>query len=95
MCACRKANGVKHTLSCCKGEHVIKLHNEIKDITATLLQWVAHSVQTEPTLQTLTGEMLKGRCANTEDADRVDVRCTRFWNAAGIFTRLVIPATGS
>ena len=37
LCAYGKANGVEHTLSCCKGGHVIRRHNEITDVTASLL----------------------------------------------------------
>ena len=63
-----------------QGGHVIKCHIEIRNVTATLLQEVAHNVRTEPILQPLTGEVLRGRCANTKDAGRVDVKCTGFWN---------------
>ena len=80
VCVCGKVNGVEHALSCCRGGHVIKRHNEIKNVTATLLPEVTHNVRTEPILKPLTGEVLRGRCANTEDAGRVDVKCTGFWN---------------
>ena len=80
VCACGKANGVEHALNCCKGGHVIRRHNEIRDATASLLGEVTHNIETEPSLQPLTGEVLQGRCANTEDAARVDVKCTEFWN---------------
>jgi hypothetical protein len=81
ICACGKANGVEHALSCCKGGHVIRRHNEIRDVTASLLKEVTHNVETEPSLQPLTGELLRGRSANTEDEARVDIKCTGFWNA--------------
>ena len=80
VCVCGKAHGVEHALSCCRGGHVIKRHNKIRNVTATLLQEVTHNVRTEPILQPLTGEVLRGRCANTEDAGKVDVKCTGFWN---------------
>ena len=80
VCVCGKENGVEHALSCCRSGHVIKRHNKIRNVTATLLQEVTHNVRTEPILQPLTGEVLKGRCANTEDAGRVDVKCTGSWN---------------
>ena len=80
VCVCGKANGVEHALICFKGGHVIRRHNEIRDATASLLGEVTHNIETEPSLQPLTGEVLQGRCANTEDAARVDVKCTGFWN---------------
>ena len=78
ICVCGKANGVEHAMSCCKGGHVIRRHNEIRDITASLLKEVTHNVETEPSLQLLTGELLKGRSANTKDEARVDIKCTGF-----------------
>ena len=81
VCACGKANGVEHALSCCKGGNVIRRHNEIRDVTASLLREVTQSVETEPVLQPLTGEVLRGRSANTEDDARTDVKCRGFWNA--------------
>ena len=80
-CACGKANGVEHALSRCKGGNVIRGHNEIRDVTALLLREVTQSVETEPVLQPLTGEVLRGRSANTEDDARTDVKCRGFWNA--------------
>ena len=80
VCVCGKANGVEHALSCCRGDMSLKRHNKIRHITDTLLQEVAHNIHTEPILQPLTGEVLRGKFANTEDAGRVDVKCTGFWN---------------
>ena len=81
LCACGNENGVEHALGCSKGGIVIRRHNEIRDVTASLLQKVTQNVETEPSLQPLTGEVLRGRCANTENGARVDVKCTGFWNA--------------
>ena len=55
-------------------------HNEIRDITATLLTEVCHNVATEPPLQPLTGETLTARSANTNDNARLDIRARSFWN---------------
>ena len=60
---------------------MIRQHNEIRDVTASLLIEVTPSVETEPVLQPLTGEVLRGRSVNTEDDARADVKCTGFWNA--------------
>ena len=42
-------------------------HNEVRDITATLLTEVCQEVMTEPHLQPLSGEFLSHRSANTQD----------------------------
>ena len=47
--------------------------NEIRDLTTTLLQAVSTNVQIEPTLQSLTGEVLTGRTANREDQSRLSL----------------------
>ena len=57
-------------------------HNEIRDITASLLTEVCHNVTTEPPLQPLNGETLATRSANTDDGARLDIRARGFWNAS-------------
>ena len=57
-------------------------HNELRDITATLLTEVCHNVTTEPTLQPLSGENFDARSTNTSDGARVDIRARGFWNAS-------------
>ncbi len=57
-------------------------HNEIRDITASLLTEVCHNVATEPSLQTLSGEILNHRTANKEDGARLDIRARGVWNGA-------------
>ena len=57
-------------------------HNEIRDITASLLTEVCHNVTTEPPLQPLNGETLAARSANTDDGARLDIRARGFWNAS-------------
>ena len=42
---------------------------------------MTQKVEIEPSLQPLTGEVLRGRGASMEDAARVDVKCLGFWNA--------------
>ena len=54
-------------------------HNEVKDITATLLTEVCHGVTTEPHLQPLSGESLSHRSAITEDGARLDGAMYGFW----------------
>ena len=55
-------------------------HNEIRDITATLLTEICHNVATEPLLQPLTNESFVHRSANTEPNARLDIRARGFWN---------------
>ena len=67
---------------CPMGGFPIIRHNEIRDITATLLTEVCHNVSTEPPLQPLSGEKLTARSANVNDGARVDIRARDFWNTS-------------
>ena len=55
-------------------------HNEIRDITASLLTKVCNNVATEPPLQPLSGESMTVCSANTDDRAHVDIRARGFWN---------------
>ncbi len=60
-------------------------HNEIRDITASLLTAsllteVCHNVATEPPLQPLTGELFSASSVNTSNHARPDIRARGFWN---------------
>ena len=57
-------------------------HNELQDLTASLLTEVCHNVATEPRLQPLSGESLAYRSAITSNEARLDIRATGFWTAA-------------
>ena len=50
-CACGAAFDSNHALSCAKGGFTIASHDEIRDLTASLLQEVCHDVEMEPKLQ--------------------------------------------
>ena len=50
-CACGTSFTVDHALSCPKGGLPTLRHNEIRDLTATLLTEVCHQVHVEPELQ--------------------------------------------
>ena len=54
-------------------------HNEIRDITASLLTEVCSNVATEPHLQPLSGETFRLASANTDDGARLDIRARGFW----------------
>ena len=54
-------------------------HNELRDVTASLLSEVCHDVQVEPPLLPLSGETLQGRSANVSDEARLDISARGFW----------------
>ncbi len=78
-CICGKAFTVEHSLSCPHGGFPTIRHNEIRDITAKCLSEVCHNVGVEPPLQSLTGEALSYRTANSEDGARLDIKAQGFW----------------
>ena len=71
---------INHSMSCHMGGFPTKRHDEIRDITATLLTEVCHNVATEPPLQPLSGETLNYRTANRDNGARLDIRVSGFWN---------------
>ena len=72
-CVCGKAFSPEHALSCPTGGYPAMRHNDLRDLTASLLREVAHDVQVEPHLQPLTGETFRHRSAISEDGARLDV----------------------
>ena len=54
-------------------------HNEIRDLTATLLTEVYSDVCVEPTLQTTSDEVLSRNSANSTDGARLDIAVNGFW----------------
>ena len=79
-CKCGTRFTVDYAMICHMGGFPTIRHNEIRDITATLLTEVCHNVATEPSLQPVTGETLTARLANTDDNARLDIRARGFWN---------------
>ena len=57
-CVCGKSNDVQHALSCRVGGLPIHHHNDIRDLSASLISEVCTNTEIEPTLQSLTGERL-------------------------------------
>ena len=57
-------------------------HNELRDVTASLLSDVCHNVATEPRLQPLSEESLTYRTTITADNARLDIRARGFWSIA-------------
>ena len=54
-------------------------HDDIRDVTASLLQQVAHDVTIEPHLQPLTGETFRHRSAIAANGARLDVAASGVW----------------
>ena len=78
-CECGKSFNVEHALSCAKGGFPSLRHNEIRDITASLLTEVCSEVCVEPELQPVTSDQLNGASANSQDGARLDVSANGVW----------------
>ncbi len=78
-CSCGHMFSIAHAMSCPTGGYPSIRHNEIRDITASLLTEVCHNVSIEPHLQPMTGESLSHRTANIEDQSRLDIAVCGFW----------------
>jgi len=70
---------VEHAFNCpCSGFPSIR-HNEVTDLTASLLSEVCSDVGVEPALQPLDGEALQFSTVNREEGARLDVVARDFW----------------
>ena len=78
-CDCGKRFTIEHSLSCAKGGFPSLRHNEICDITASLLTEVCSDVRIEPDLQPVTSNQLNGASANSQDGARLDVSANGVW----------------
>lgn len=81
-CCCGSAFSPNHAMICPKGGFPTLRHNELRDLTASLLTKVCHNVATEPRLQPLSGESFTHRSAITTDDARLDIRARGFWSVA-------------
>ena len=79
-CICGAKFETEHQLTCRQGGFVSLRHNELRDLTASLMKEVCCDVATEPSLQRVTGELLP-RSANKSDGARLDVRARGFWGS--------------
>ena len=78
-CECGNGMSVEHALSCTKGGFPIIRHNEIRDLTATLLTEVCSKVSIEPELQPVMPQQLTGATANAQDGARLDISANGVW----------------
>ena len=76
---CGNSFSVEHALSCAKGGFPSFRHNEIRDITASLLTKVCSEVCVEPDLQPVTSDQLNGASANSQDGAQLDVSANGVW----------------
>ena len=81
-CACGNNFSVEYALSCAKGGFPSIRHNEIWDLTATLLTKVCHDVCIEAGLQPISNEILTGATTNTQDGARPDIAANGFWGGS-------------
>ena len=80
-CECGSSFSVEHALSCARGGFPSIRHNEIRDLTATLLTEVCNDVRIEPVLQPVTEEGLTGATANTQDGAHLDIAANGVWGS--------------
>ena len=78
-CVCGSKFDIAHALSCKKGGFVTMRHNNVRDITGSLLKEVCHGVRLEPTLMDLHGERFRQRGANRRQEARLDISAVGFW----------------
>ena len=81
QCSCGHSFSIDHALSCPTGGFPSIRHNEVRDITASLLSEVCHGISIEPHLQPLSGETMPLRSANTDDNSRLDIAAHGFWES--------------
>ena len=80
LCACGTSFSVEHALSCPKGGLPSLRHNEIRDLTATVLTEVCSQVCVEPELQPVQhSDEFPLATSNTQDSARLDVAVNGFW----------------
>ena len=81
---------VEHAPNCKKGGVISNRHNEVRNLTASILQEVCNDVQIAPILEPLSGEKLS-KSIVTDNA-RVDIAARSVWakGPEGIFRRKCI-----
>ena len=78
-CVCGSHFSVEHALLCSRGAFPIIRHNEICDLTASLLTEVCHDVTVEPELQPIDGESMSNTTANSSQGACLDIAVNGFW----------------
>ena len=78
-CTCGGNFSIEHALSCPKGGFSSITHNEVCDLTATLLTDVCYEVKVEPDLQLLNNEAFHHKTTNIQDGAGLDISMNGFW----------------
>ena len=76
-CVCGKPFTIKHALSCQRGGFPTLRHNEVRDLTASLLSEICPYVAVEPAHHELSGESLHGT-ANNDSGAHLDITMDGF-----------------
>ena len=84
-CVCGQPFTIQHVLQCPRGGFPSIRHNELRDLTASLLKETCHGVATEPSLQPITSETFRAASTNTQDGARLDIVANGFWG--GVYER--------
>ena len=77
---CGDTFSVEHAFSCPKSGFPTIRHNEICNLTTTLLTEVCNDVCLEPELQPVTSESLAGATVNCQDGARLDISAKGVWS---------------
>ena len=72
-CVSGKAFLVEHALLCTRGGFPTLRHNEVRDLTTSLLTEVCFNVAIEPKIQHLSGKLLWGGSTNRDGGARLDI----------------------
>ena len=78
-CACGASFHVEHVLSYPKGGFPSIRHNELRDLTSSLLTEACNDVCVEPMLQLITTEVMTRHTANTTEGVCLNVAMNSFW----------------
>ena len=79
VCICGESFTIAHSLMCVYGGFVNQRHDDIRDLSVSLVKEVCHNVCKEPVLQPLSGESFRLRSTTTEDNARLDLSADGFW----------------
>ena len=80
LCACGSFFSIEHVLSCPKSGLPSLKHNNIRDLTASLLTEVYSQVIVEPELQPVSNpDEYPLATLNTQDGARLDIAMNGFW----------------
>ena len=77
-CPCGSKFDIQHSLSCKKGL-IYTWHNNLRDLTASMMSEVRKDTEIQLKLTPLSGEKLKDRMSNNSNKARIDIRARGFW----------------